>query len=307
MKRLFSLFALAAVALVSCSKPANNKAELVPPENKEFHASFTLTDKSFETPIREGKVPRTIDLTSGGKFLLGFRDNDAVNPDKAPLVYVSGEYTVKKPAETKAPGADLVYFFPMYGNLTIQKGDGGTWNIRYTGPDGQSYGGAAALSDEVVSGSLADQMCRSWKPAKLIISASGGDITTAVVGKVFSADLNEIFAYLQEKGLKINTGDYDKYLLESIDYTESGLFIINFKDFAIAPFVGNFKLDEIKEENLSYNFNLSWVDNPVIPVSGTGEIAVNGDTMSLYTESDVTFNSKTHHIAVTIISTEIKD
>lgn len=307
MKRLFSLFALAAIALVSCNKPDSNKTELITPQNKEFHASFTLTDKSFEAPVKEGKVPKTIDLTSGGKFLLGFRDNDAINPDKAPLVYVSGKYQVKNLRDTKAPGADLVYFFPMYGSLTIQEGDGGTWNISYTGPDGQSYGGAAALSDEVVSGSLADQMCRSWKPTSLIVSASGGDITTAVVGKVFSADLNEIFAYLQEKGLKINTGDYDKYQLESIDYTESGLFIINFKDFAIAPFVGNFKLDELKEENLSYNFNLSWVDNPVIPVSGTGEIAVNGDTMSLYTESDVTFNSKTYHIAVTIISTEIKD
>ena len=307
MKRLFSLLALAAVALTSCHKPDNNKTELATPQNKEFHASFTLTDKAFETPINEGKVPKTIDLTSGGKFLLGFRNTVAADPDKAPLVYVSGKYQVKNLNDTKAPGADLVYFFPMYGNLTIKEGTGDNWIISYTGPDGKSYGGAASLSNEVVSGSLADRMCRSWKPAKLIVSASGGDITTAVVGKVFSADLNEIFTYLKEKGLKINTGDYEKYQLESIDYTESGLFIINFKDFAIAPFVGNFKLDELKEENLKYDFNLSWVDNPVIPVSGTGEITVDGDTMSLYTESDVIFQGKTYHIAVTIISSEIKD
>ena len=304
MKRLLTIIALAAVALTSCKKADKPVSELVEPQHKEFHASFTLTDNAFQPAIAQGKVPKTIDLTSGGKFLLGFIDNDAANPATAPLVYVSGKYEI---LSAKTLSADLVYFFPMYGTLTLKEGAGGHWIVDYTAADGISYAGAAALSDEVVSGTMANQICRSWKPTTIIVSASGGDITTAVVGKKFNADINEIFAYLQEKGVKFSTGDYQQYQLESIDYTESGLFIINFKDFAISPFVGNFKLDEIEEENLYYDFYLSWVDNPVIPVSGKGEVTVTDDTMSLYTESDVIIGGKTYHIAASIICTEIKD
>ena len=303
MKRLIFAFAIVALALVSCNKFKKTETRMELPENKDFHASYVLTDQSFSTPVSSGEIPKTIDLTSGGKFLLGFIDTDASDPATAPLKYVSGEYQI---LSSKAPSANLIYFFPMYGTLTIKEGTGNNWIIDYTSAKGNSYNGAATLSNEVVSGSLANEICRSWKPTTIIVSASGGDMT-AIVGKKFSADLDEIFAYLKEKGVKFNTGDYAQYQLESIDYTETGLFIVNFKDFAISPFVGNFSLQELSDENLEYNFNLSWVDNPVIPVSGKGAVTVTGNEMSLFTESDVVISNKTYHISATIISTEIKD
>ena len=44
MKRLLTIIALAAVALTSCKKADKPVSELVEPQHKEFHASFTLTD-----------------------------------------------------------------------------------------------------------------------------------------------------------------------------------------------------------------------------------------------------------------------
>ena len=82
--------------------------------------------------------------------------------------------------------------------------------------------------------------------------------------------------------------------------------VINFKDFAIAPFVGNFNLKESQDENLAYNFNLSWEDNPVIPVSGVGSVTVKESKMTLFTESDAVIGDNTYHVSVSIFCDEIK-
>lgn len=300
-KILFAIACVAAIA-VSCNKPENNKqAKLEVPQNKSYHASFTLDDKAFEPAVSDGKVPLTIEITSGGKFLLGFRDTDAIKPESAPLIYKSGEYDV---VVTKAPSANLDFTFAMYGHLLIkQEAGNGKWDVEYKNPNGSSYSGAAILTSDKLSGTLADNLCRSWKPKEIILSASGGDMTSAIVGKKFSANVSEIVAYLKEKGIKVDNS-YTKYSLESIDYTETGMLIINFKDFAISPFVGNFTLNESKDENIAYNFDLSWEDNPVIPVSGNGTVTVTDTQMTLYTESDVVIKGKTYHISVTIIALE---
>ena len=106
--------------------------------------------------------------------------------------------------------------------------------------------------------------------------------------------------------MNINAADYEKYSLESIDYTENGMLFINFKDFAIAPFVGDFSLQESKDDNLLYDFSLSWDDNPVIPVTGVGSVTVIDSQMTLYTESDAVVSGKTYHISVSILCDEIK-
>ena len=193
----------------------------------------------------------------------------------------------------------------MYGDLTIKSGSGSDWVVAYTTADGASFEGAAILNGEQVSGELAEEVCRSWKPYQFIVSASGDDIT-AIVGKIFNNDINEICSYLKEKGVNINPADYAQYTLESIDFTESGLMVINFKDFAIAPFVGNFNLKESQDENLAYNFNLSWEDNPVIPVSGVVSVTVKESKMTLFTESDAVIGDNTYQVSVSIFCDEIK-
>ena len=305
MKRFILLAACALFAVVSCSKPDQGDGSKLPePESKSYHASFTLNDTKLERPIKNGDIPKTIDITSGGLFLLGYLDTDAIKPETAPLKYKSGKYGI---VQVKTPSADLKFTFGMYGSLTIKKDNGnGKWLIEYTEADGTSHEGIATLNDEEVSGALADNLCRSWKPTSIIVSASGGDLTDAIVGKKFSADINEIIAYLKEKGVDINPSNYAQYQLQSIDYAENGLIIINFKDFAIAPFVGNFSLNESQDNNIAYNFELSWEDNPVIPVSGVGSVNVNGSQMTLYTESDAVIQGQTYYVSVTIISDEIK-
>ena len=303
MKRFVAIASCILIALAGCTKPQQqDNSTLDTPVNKSYHASLTLTDQSFEASQKAGIVPRTISLTSGGKFLLGFYDTEAANPETARLKYKSGIYSV---TSSKAPSAGLVFNFPMFGDLIINKGSGSNWDISYIPPAGTTYNGSALLDTDNLSGFTADNLCRSWRPTELIVSASG-DGMAAIVGKKFSNDINEIITYLNSKGMKLNPDDYSQYTLESIDYTENGLLLINFKDFAISPFVGNFTLKDSNDDNVAYNFNLAWEDNLMIPVSGLGSVTVTDNQMTLYTESDATLREKKYHIAVSIISTAIK-
>ena len=304
MKRIILIAACALFAFASCTKTENpGNTKLPAPKDKGYHASFTLNDTKFDLPVKNGVIPKTIDITSGGKFLLGFLDTDAVRPETAPLKYKSGKYEVK---ETKVPSADLKFTFDMYGSLIIKQDNGdGSWIVDYIDPDGETYEGVAILSKDQISGILADNICRSWKPTSFILSVSGGSLTDAIVGKKFPPDINEVVKFLKEKGIRIDT-DYAKYSLESIDFLENGMILINFKDFAISPFVGNFSLKESQDNNIAYNFALAWEDNPVIPVSGNGSIHVDDTQMTLYTKSDTEISGKTYHISVSISCEEIK-
>lgn len=304
MKRYVIIALCVLLNFTACTKPEQGGKPVLPlPDDKTYHASFTLSDTRLEIPLKKGDVPKTIDITSGGKFLLGFYDTGASDPENAPLIYKSGYFKVVK---SKAISAGLIFEFPRYGKLTVKEGSANNWTLEYTTAKGETYEGAALLTGDVVTGELAESICRSWKPRELIVSASGGNITNAIVGKKFSADIYEIINYLKDNGMNINAEDYKKYSLESIDYTEGGKLFINFKDFAISPFVGNFSLKESQDENLTYDFSLSWEDNPVIPVSGVGSVTVIDSQMTLYTESDAIVGGKTYHIAVSIICDEIK-
>lgn len=300
MKRIYLLAAVVLVAFAACTKP--NEAKLETPKYKAYNVSLTLTDPAFAAGIEDGSIPKTIDISSGGKFLLGFRDNDAANPDTDPLYYVSGEYTV---ITSKVPSAGIQYNFPKYGVLEMKEGSGNNWSIGYVPPRGTSVAGNAILTNEKVSGQLSNKLCRSWRPTKIIITADGGNLSEAIAGKEFSTDLSEIFTFLKSKGIDIDPGKYAQYTLLSIDFTESGMLFINFKDFAISPFVGNFSLNESQDQNMSYDFNLSWVDNPVIPISGLGSVNISGKQLTLYTDSQATVKGKTYHIISSIICQEI--
>lgn len=299
MKRIILIAACALFALAACNKPEKEgEKEMALPKYKEYHAKFSLEDRNFAEAQVEGIVPRTIELTSGGKFILGFYDADA----SSTMRYVSGEYTV---TSSKAVSADLIFNFPRYGTLAVNEGSGENWNVSYTPPAGTSYNGAAVVSADILSGEMADDICRSWEPKSIIILASGGDFSTEV-GGVFSNDIREIIEYLNGKGMKINPEDFADLSLKSIDYTESGLLLINFKDFAISPFVGNFTLNDSEDENMTYDFNLSWKDQPVIPLKGVGTVIVSDNQMTIRTESDVVVKTKTYHITVSIVCDEIK-
>lgn len=303
MRKIILTVACAVAALASCTKPNNNQpVEMADPANKEYHASFVLDAVDFAEPLITADAPKTIDLTSGGKFLLGFYDIDAEDPASAPLVYKSGTYTV---STTKAPSAGLVFTFAMYGSLTVKEGNGNNWEVEYTGPKGGKYTGSAITGGDKLDSTLATDLCRSWKPTSLIVKVSGDGLDQPV-GKTFGSDIKEVLDFLVSKGVNVDPAKYQKYQLQSIDYTEDGLLLINFKEFAIAPFAGHFSLDESKDENIAYNFDLCWEDNPVIPVSGKGSVIVANKVMTLKTDSDVTVKGKNYHIALTIIADEIQ-
>ena len=300
MKRLILTLACAIAALASCTKPNDTPKAMDAPANKEFHANISLDAADFAEPLMTADAPKTITVTSGGKFMLGFYDKEAETPASSPLIYKSGEYTV-----TKAPSAGMVFNFAMFGSLCIKELEGNNWKVEYTGPKGGKYSGKAiAIADKFTS-AFATDLCRSWKPKSMVVTVSGGDLANPV-GKTFGADIKEILDFMVSKGVKVDAEKYAKYQLQSIDYTEDGQLLVNFKDFAIAPFAGHFDLDETKDENIAYNFDLNWEDTKVIPISGKGGVKVTNSVMTLNTESDITVKGKNYHVILTIIADEIK-
>lgn len=298
MKKILFAVALAALMFTACNKEqvpeTDNTSKMALPENKEFHASLVL--KGEPVKINENRL-ETIDLTSGREFVLGL-----VKPSNEKF-FVSGTYTVDI---TKA--RTETYHLGEYGTLVITDRSGNDWPIVFTNADGEVFEAVATPEGDVVSGDLADKLCRNWKPAALTLSAeTEGEIP---VGHEFkSADINEVIDFLRDNNVNIDVESVENledYNLESISFSESGKIFFNFKNYSLSPFVGTFTLSEGKQENLAYDFSLSYDEIEIIPIKGSGTVTVNDGKLVLYTESDVTANGKTYRVTLTIYCNELK-
>ena len=296
MKKLFALAAVAALLLSSCDKP-EQKTEMTLPVYKSHHASLTLKRDKFAAEMDRGEIPSTIDLTSAGHFVLGLK-----RPDDGKLTFKAGDFTIQE-----AKAGPVTYVFGGYGSLTVKDTDAKSWEITYTTASGTSYETAATVAEDVVTGTMADDLCRTWKPVSITASAKGGDLPASVGGaKEFKGgDLEAIADYLVECGIKVDVSQLLKYNLTDVTFMESGKVFFNFKDSSIEPFVGTFSLKDSSKGNLSYDFSVSWASNPVIPVSGEGTVGVKDGKMSLATESVVTVNSKDYTVTLVFVCEEV--
>ena len=295
MKKILTLVAFAALLMTACNKQPQNNNDLSEPVNKVNHASLTVP--AATAGVAEGKVPFSIELTSGGEFVLGFKvpgESDS---------YVSGKYTY-----TPTKAAPGTYDFGKYGKLVITNTDGTSWPIEYKAPEGTTYPATATAAPDTFTGTMANDLCRIWVPKKIIVTATGEGLSADAAKGITlnSADIKEIAAKLNSFGIKIDATKYEQFSIQSISYTESGKLLFNFKDYAIAPLVGNFKITEGKEENLDYDFTVSYLDNPVFAAKGNGTVTVANNMMTLYTKSVVTYNSKNYNVTATVSCEEQK-
>ncbi len=303
MKRFIIALAAVALALTACNKPqeGGKESKMETPVRKDFHASVKLTrSDNVALAIDEGKVPETVKLTSGGEFLLGFNKAKTAKPE-----FKAGKFDV---VLLKA-GAHVKFVFPGYGSLEVEDTDANPWTVTYTDEDGNTYTTTAQKDADKLNGSVADNLCRSWKPEAITVAASGDGIPDKMkVGKKFNtASIREIAQYLKDEGgLNIKVDEFAKYEIESLAVTEDGAIIFNFKDYAIAPFVGSCDLLNKTEDNLTYDFSVSYEDNPVIPVKGVATVTVKGGKLTFYTESKITAGGKQYDATVSVNFSELK-
>lgn len=303
MKRFYKILELVVMVIVvaalpvHCTKNGGEFADIIGSlfQKGSFHGSYVLDGDDFSESVAQGVVPSTVEITSGGRYVLGFVDPGAETG--SPLVYVTGYYSM---GGISSDGTEAVFEFDGYGSIRLRDGKGTVEVLDYVTYLGDIVEGTATTLPDVVYGTLAESIFGSWKPTSLIISVSGGD-NEPVMGRIFSPDLKDLFVFLKGYGVEVDEAEYSKYALSVLDFTESGLFVISFENGDTQPFVGDYSLHEERELNIDYDFSKCWDNNPLVPLSGSGFVTVGAGMLSFYTETDVDVRGTGYHVSVSIL------
>ena len=296
MKKLFILAAIAAAMLTACTKP-EQKSEMALPSYKTSHASLTFRTDKFAAEFGSGVLPVTVELTSDGRYIIGRKRQEDGKTE-----YKTGTFTLQ---QVKA--SPIAYDLSPYGRIVVKDPDVKPWVITFT-VGGKEYEVTADVAADIITGAFADDLCRNWKPASIVVSAKGGDLPASLgAAKTFTGgDLKAVGDYLVENGIKVDVAKFSKFNIDSIEFTESGKVFINFKDTSVDPYFGTFTISGGKENNFSYDFKLAYEDNPVIPVKGVGTVSVKNSMMSFYTESEVQSGGKVYSVSLTVVCNKEK-
>jgi len=162
------------------------------------------------------------------------------------------------------------------------------------------------MDDAPNNETLAENIYKQWSPKSIIVTASGEDIDPSLsLGKKFDlTDIEGIIEYLNNNGIYVGIEELSEYDISSISFTETGSITIRFKDSDKTPFTGTFTLDDKIENGISYDFDLSSIDNTLPIISGTAILTITGNKLSIYTERDFDYMESVYHISLTIICEE---
>lgn len=251
--RVFSTLALVAVASVSCS-------EIAPSGND--------TDTPFDTPANWKEAVKmlvttpncpymSLEMCESGLFII--RTHEGVH---------TGNYRFKHP----------VYTCDGFGELevvetTTRANDPETVpsriTIRRSGAEPITVTITVVKGSSTVDSAVLENLCRSWKPEKTIISVSGGDLPPAlgVAHALNGCDLPAIQEYLAGNGLLVDA-DLTGYVVRDVTFTQAGTFLIRFT--GAEPYEGDYALDA--NSSFRYTFEGAQVGNPLINTQAEGNV-----------------------------------
>ena len=265
MKKIFALFAVAALVLVGCNKNDDKKGELPTPPNKENHFSVTV-DGNVTAPNPDGQTDQVTELgVSSGK-----------------TAYVNYLGYGKALADYEmAPGSKVAegsrFVVAGVGTFVIVQIVDNSATIKFI-PEGNP-------SDEITFiGTLEDEpyadsdLCRDWKIDETILKVTGDDIDSDLAyAKTFQGcSIHEISMYLREKKVNVDPQP-ESYTVTRIVLFENGEIAILFQ--GEKPYYGPFSIG--KSGEFSYDFTAADAsfdeDNPILSGRGTGSFTLPGN------------------------------
>lgn len=253
----------------------------------------TLPDPAFkgvaEKYVIYGAVPfKTIELTESGDYIAVQTEKFDQPGEKLDKTHV-GTYT----------GSDHKFFLKGLGELVVNETRAAT-ELILTLDDGTVIRMLANVEEDSLTGSFADNLCRTWKPKETLIQVMGDEVATSLgVGRVFpGCDPSAIVAYLRENDMKIED-DLSGYKVETISLTAKGTVKIVFA--GAEPFIGEWEPDLATGE-LSYNFG---DDNTYEVISeygtGKGSLSFNDkDELVIILDAVITATDKKYAAKVTL-------
>ena len=238
----------------------------------------------------EGAVPfKSLELTEAGEYIAQQTEKPG-QPGQKEEKTLTGTYT----------GSDHHFLLKDLGDLQIINARAAT-ELILTLPDGTVIRMLANVDHDTLTGSFADNLCRTWKPKETLIQVMGDELPTSLgVGRVFpGCDPGAIAEYLKENGLEI-TEDLSPYKVKTITLTAKGTVKIVFE--GVEPFVGEWDPDLATGE-VTYECGDDYNTYEVISEYGTGKGSLsfnNKDELLLVLDAVITTKSKKYAAKLTL-------
>ncbi|MBO4570297.1 MAG: hypothetical protein J5699_00020 [Bacteroidales bacterium] len=261
--------AVAALLVLASCDPADTPSKYTVPKYKEYHAQLSFNGEDVKDQVRNGVIPSTLELTSSGKYVAA-----VAKPEENKLVYTVGNFSIP----TRA--LDVINLEGLNLSMTFKNIAASSWLVNLSNSKSSlSLDTEAKAANELVVGSFADSLCRSWHVKSISISATGSDIPSKLSTiKVFETpDISKIGDYFSENGVSVDVGALKDYVISDISFTEYSTLIINFTK--AAPFIGTYSLD--KNHKATYSFALQYEDNPVFAGTGKGMLTIDRASFTL--------------------------
>lgn len=224
MKKLFfaliALLATAPIALTSCNNDDEENGEkpsvtLTTPPHKADAAKFTLKTP-LKIPGKDMKVER-IELSESGHYFITYTkaSSGAKTRGDGDSEYLKGLY------KKIGGGFELIDF----GTILLESDD--VMVITPTGGSGLSV--SYVKGSKTTTSEMTDYLCRTWTVTKTQLRFK---VNGATVGREFqgACNMNEIIDYAKENGAKIKDDLKPNTIITSITFTDSGSFIIDYKN-----------------------------------------------------------------------------
>ena len=266
MKKIFALFAVAALVLVGCNKKDGKMdGQLPTPPNKENHFTVTVNaDVPAPNPDGDDDKVKGLGISSGNTAFVNYQ------------IYGKAIATYEAEIDSKV-SAGSSFHVDRVGTFTIVQIVDNWATIKFV-PDGNPEGLVEFTGDFVTEPYADSEFCRDWTVDETIITVTGKGINDDLgVAKSFKGcSIHEISKYLREKDVNIDEQP-ESYSVTRLVLFETGEFAILFK--GEKPFYGPFTLG--KSGEFSYDFTAEDAsfdeDNPIIAGSASGSFVLPGN------------------------------
>ena len=254
-----------------------------PPDSPTPSAPLA-TKQSIKLLVKNnGAAVRFIELTEGGKYLIGSVDGENRH------VYSFGDYTVT---------SDGRYVLGEDAELTFTSNDSSA-DFKLGYKSGTTVSGTADIVKNTKSSSNITRLCRSWTVTKTRVSITEGVKANADFN---GCNLGEIAEFSRNQGIEIKK-DLSGISVSLITLTPNGTAIILYSNGEIDVVSCDFSA--IDDGAIKYSWqNVSSMGYEF--TGGTGKVRFEGELCVLSLESSFDKDSKKYGLSVTIVMAEKK-
>ena len=252
MKKFYFCLALACILPLFCGCQKEKEDTPETPEVKPLK----LQDKAISISFKDESAPFTeIVLTETGKAILSKNPAQKAPATRASIYvpeYIYGTYEVKGDVYTIYDDKDK-----FVCHLQLIKGTDGlitstTIYLSSEDQDGVTY--AVTTLGKVSESDLTIDLCRNWIIRNTHVTLDGAVKASKVFeGTEEAASFNAILAYAKEKAPQLEAEIPENMAITDVMFTQSGSFIILFKNGKI--FVGNWSWKNEQTGELNYSWD----------------------------------------------------